>query len=626
MSRRASAVGRLAVAARALAVVCTALATAPAQARTLLTSNGIEVRVEDGETWCGDSVGLTFVAEDASPFRGDRVAVQELLGGVRAVLGFECPQVQEIQISGEVDGNVVYEARASAAEGWVLVTLPQEPPAAGRPVVTRVLPDEPTAPEQEEPAPPEPTVPPVADAGEPTVPPVADAGEPAAPPTDADALPPQGVPESDDVAEEPGGTAAPPSGELEQMLDRHFQLEEERQTRLKVLVGQLSPSSARAQPYPWQSGRVFFGPQQQILGLWRLEGDIHRVSAGDSVYRRLPAKEKMGVESGTGILHTIEFFPDGFFLLCRRCYYQNPTEPIRFEVNPYLMDDESLLEGLLIDWSYELDGDRLRMWLGPSSDPKQERIYQRPVREECRWYEEYKKQLFLAIPSAPDHPAYRRMTIGPNPKKYEAMKRNAFKRLMKLDSNCGQFVDAAPEFREEPPAPDATEPARPSPPPRSLPELAEAYCGPVPAAVRRTLGWHTLEDLKRELTRKVIELFLFVNGHRFRSLVRMATLSRPAQRLSEYADSAAEMLDQADRSRETADYAATTRFLESCRQTAVDQLRGTDLVAPVSPDQFSEIGVLCQGIQDELWRVRCPFGSLDCVDWPDEERGCADAL
>lgn len=101
----------------------------PARAeRTLLSGNGIDAVLSDESDWCGDTVSLVLRTDDASAFEGDRLDLQRLLGGLRAVLGFECPAVRTVLLTGEVSGTTVFNGRIGESAGWTLEVL--EPAAA----------------------------------------------------------------------------------------------------------------------------------------------------------------------------------------------------------------------------------------------------------------------------------------------------------------------------------------------------------------------------------------------------------------------------------------------------------------------------------------------------------------
>jgi uncharacterized caspase-like protein len=76
-----------------------------------------------GDFVCGEQATVMVRAQDPAAFAGDRVALQKLLGGLRIMLGFECPNLQLLVLVGEIAGQQVYRGTASANNGWVLADL-----------------------------------------------------------------------------------------------------------------------------------------------------------------------------------------------------------------------------------------------------------------------------------------------------------------------------------------------------------------------------------------------------------------------------------------------------------------------------------------------------------------------
>ena len=76
-----------------------------------------------GEFVCGEQATVTVRAQDPAAFAGDRIALQKLLGGLRIMLGFECPKLRLLVLVGEIAGQQVYRGTAAANDGWVLTDL-----------------------------------------------------------------------------------------------------------------------------------------------------------------------------------------------------------------------------------------------------------------------------------------------------------------------------------------------------------------------------------------------------------------------------------------------------------------------------------------------------------------------
>ena len=110
--------------------------------RHLADFQDLSVSLPTGFT-CKPEVTVTVQAPDESAFTGDRVELQKLIGGLRAILGFECPDIAiaKILIIGEVSGQEVYQGAASENGDWLIEDL-QVPAMATVPVehvtITRV--------------------------------------------------------------------------------------------------------------------------------------------------------------------------------------------------------------------------------------------------------------------------------------------------------------------------------------------------------------------------------------------------------------------------------------------------------------------------------------------------------
>ncbi len=72
---------------------------------------------------CGEKVKLTVTAPDESYFKGDRIALQRLVGSTRAALGFECDRIRSILIYGNVGAKKVYQGISAAAGNWAVVDM-----------------------------------------------------------------------------------------------------------------------------------------------------------------------------------------------------------------------------------------------------------------------------------------------------------------------------------------------------------------------------------------------------------------------------------------------------------------------------------------------------------------------
>ncbi|WP_445402336.1 peptidoglycan-binding domain-containing protein [Zobellella sp. An-6] len=81
---------------------------------------------------CDTMAPVTIRAPDPSLFTEDQIRLQRLLGLARAALGFECPNLSSIKITGVVADRQVYSGMALKADNWRLVSGPPvttSPPA-----------------------------------------------------------------------------------------------------------------------------------------------------------------------------------------------------------------------------------------------------------------------------------------------------------------------------------------------------------------------------------------------------------------------------------------------------------------------------------------------------------------
>ena len=105
-----------------LAACVLSIGAAAAGERLLGRHEGLTATV-GGDFVCGEQATVMVRAQDPTVFAGDRIALQKLLGGLRIMLGFECPNLRLLVLVGEVAGQQVYRGTASANDGWVLADL-----------------------------------------------------------------------------------------------------------------------------------------------------------------------------------------------------------------------------------------------------------------------------------------------------------------------------------------------------------------------------------------------------------------------------------------------------------------------------------------------------------------------
>jgi hypothetical protein len=108
-----------------LAAALLALAAAfPAPAAKKLASHvDLQAFVSDNLR-CAERIAVRVVAPSRDRFQGDRLQLQRLTGAVRAALGFQCDGVEDIVLTGQVEGRTVWRGVLSGKNGWVLVDLP----------------------------------------------------------------------------------------------------------------------------------------------------------------------------------------------------------------------------------------------------------------------------------------------------------------------------------------------------------------------------------------------------------------------------------------------------------------------------------------------------------------------
>ncbi|GEM_PF-5853791 len=113
----------------ALTLGCLACAF-PAQAKSndklRLIMKDKRVYVYQLKKWakCADTVKFLTIASDPSIYKGDRVHLQKIAGGVRAVTSITCKRMKAMSIVGFLGKEVAYTGIASASGGWRLKTVP----------------------------------------------------------------------------------------------------------------------------------------------------------------------------------------------------------------------------------------------------------------------------------------------------------------------------------------------------------------------------------------------------------------------------------------------------------------------------------------------------------------------
>ena len=120
------------------------LSAAALSAPTLLAYRGFRVLRPLG-FWCRTSTSFVVATKNTRAFNSsNQITLQKLLGGLRAILGIECPKVRQIRLVGVVHHARVYEGTAGASGGWILrapavVTRPKTGRPAEQPWLWIVL-------------------------------------------------------------------------------------------------------------------------------------------------------------------------------------------------------------------------------------------------------------------------------------------------------------------------------------------------------------------------------------------------------------------------------------------------------------------------------------------------------
>ncbi len=116
----------------ALPIALAGVAGPAAADRVVLKSrDGVRVILPDGAPKCAPA--MVFVVESAQPelFSGELTELQRIVGGLRAIIGIECPTVERFALTGVVGEEVFYAGRASADGGWRLEADESAIPGSG---------------------------------------------------------------------------------------------------------------------------------------------------------------------------------------------------------------------------------------------------------------------------------------------------------------------------------------------------------------------------------------------------------------------------------------------------------------------------------------------------------------
>ncbi len=75
---------------------------------------------QEKSAWCGPVANITIVGQSGDQFTQNELVIQRIVGGLRAVMSFECPEATKIQLTGSVNDQPLYQAYATASNNWAL--------------------------------------------------------------------------------------------------------------------------------------------------------------------------------------------------------------------------------------------------------------------------------------------------------------------------------------------------------------------------------------------------------------------------------------------------------------------------------------------------------------------------
>ena len=119
-----------------LIAICTAilcLGANIAQGREIVSAGALSAHVHDSFQ-CRENIELIVKAPDHSFFSKGNSKFQRLIGTARAILGFECTNIKEIAIVGEIGNSRVYQGHSHENQGWLVVQDSYQDNATPKPV------------------------------------------------------------------------------------------------------------------------------------------------------------------------------------------------------------------------------------------------------------------------------------------------------------------------------------------------------------------------------------------------------------------------------------------------------------------------------------------------------------
>ncbi|CAO1666888.1 hypothetical protein NYA30BAC_03177 [Halomonas sp. NYA30] len=103
----------------------------PSQAseRTVARMGGLQATISQASQWCGETVEVRVHAPDAAQLSDGTRQLQLLAGGVRQILGFECPAIQQLRLIGSVAGQTI-GTWTHTADGQLIAAQTAAPPVS----------------------------------------------------------------------------------------------------------------------------------------------------------------------------------------------------------------------------------------------------------------------------------------------------------------------------------------------------------------------------------------------------------------------------------------------------------------------------------------------------------------
>ncbi|WP_085463150.1 hypothetical protein [Mesorhizobium australicum] len=107
-----------------MAALLLASMASAASAEKLFTELGGAKAYLPDDFACAAKARITVRADDPAYFNSDRANLEKMIAGVRAVLGFQCDQIEDVMIRGVAGDKTVYGGVVTAKNDWLLIDVP----------------------------------------------------------------------------------------------------------------------------------------------------------------------------------------------------------------------------------------------------------------------------------------------------------------------------------------------------------------------------------------------------------------------------------------------------------------------------------------------------------------------